>query len=132
MLKFKQYLTEQECTIVSRAQLKKLETLVDRMFEKFGIDFNFTNHFHDRLGDDRNNPCIKLKELGEFFQKIYMRQGRRLKNSKNPEVVLVDIQKDLNMPVVLKYNRQKDELEVRAKTIMRKRNFDTKDDKIGY
>jgi len=132
MLTFSQYLIEQQCAIISREQMKQFETLVDRIFEKFGIDFEFTMHFRDRMGDDRNNPCISMKELADFFSKIYAKKGAPLKNTKDAEVVLTDLQKDLNIPVLLSYNSRTDELEVKAKTIMRKKNFHTLDKKIRY
>lgn len=102
------------------------------MFEKFGIDFEFTKHFGDRMSDERNDPCISMQELADFIKKIYKRQGKRLKQEPGTELVIKDIQSDLNIPVVVQYDHKDDELEVVMKTIMRKKNFKTPNKVIKY
>jgi len=113
-------------------QMKAFEKFVDRMFEKFKIDFEFTKHFGDRMSDERNAPCIKMKELADFIKKIYARQGKNLKGIAGAEAVIKDLQTDLNIPVVVKYDQKNDEFDVVAKTIMRKKNFKTPNQVIKY
>lgn len=133
MYRFKDFISEQQtCDLVTQKQMKAFEIFVDRMFDKYGIDFEFTKHFADRMGDDRNNPCITMKELADFIKKIYAKQGKRLKNEKGAEVVIKDLQSDLNIPVVVNYDQKKDEFEVVMKTIMRKKNFRTPNKILGY
>jgi hypothetical protein len=132
MLSFSQYLSEDQCDLVSMQQMKAFEKFVDRMFEKFKIDFEFTKHFGDRMSDERNNPCIKMKELADFIKKIYARQGKNLKGIAGAEAVVKDLQTDLNIPVVVKYDQNNDEFDVVAKTIMRKKNFKTPNQVIKY
>jgi hypothetical protein len=63
-----------------------------------------------------------------MIQKIYKKyqKGEKsLNNFVNTEAVIKDIQTDLNMPIVVEYNRKSDELVVTSKTIMRKKNFRT-------
>jgi hypothetical protein len=43
-----------------------------------------------------------------------------------------DLQSDLNMPIVVKYDEKNDEIDIVAKTIMRKKNFSTPNPVIKY
>ena len=129
---FESLLEQDTCDLVSMQQMKAFEKFVDRMFEKYNIDFQFTKHFGDRMGDDRNNPCIKMKELADFISKIYKRQGKSLKAEAGAEAVIKDMQSDLNIPVVVKYDQKNDEFDVVMKTIMRKKNFSTPNKIIKY
>lgn len=116
------------CPILTAAQMKSFEGIVDKLFKKFGIDFDFTRHFRDRMSDDRNKPCINIKELAAMIQKIYKKKsaGTNLfAKHKDAEAVIKDMQSDLNMPVAIEYDRRNDELRIAAKTIMRKKNFRT-------
>jgi hypothetical protein len=116
---------DEVCDIISAAHMKEFEKFVDRMFQKFNIDFDFTKHFRERMGDDRNKPCISMKELASVIKKIYNRQGKSIKDVAGAEAVIKDIQSDLNIPVAVEYNPKQDEFRVAMKTIMRKKNFST-------
>lgn len=129
MISFKQHIAEQN---VSMKQMKDFEKVVDKLFKKFDMDFNFTRHFADRMGDDRNNPEITLKELAELIKKIYARQGKSIKGIAGAEAVIKDMQKDLNIPVAVTYDQKNDEFDVVMKTIMRKKNFKTPNKVINY
>ena len=120
------------CDLVTPSHMKSFEKVVDKMFAKFNIDFDFTKHFADRMSDDRNKPCIKIKELADMIMKIYKKQGKSLKNSADAEAVVKDIQSDLNVPVVIKYDKKNDEFDVVMKTIMRKKDFKTSNKIIKY
>jgi disulfide oxidoreductase YuzD len=116
------------CPVLTKEHMKAFEKIVDRLFQKFNIDFDFTRHFRERMSDDRNNPCIDIKELATIIQKIYAKKkagGELLSKHKDTEIVLKDIQSDLNIPMAIEYDRRNDELRVVAKTIMRKKNFRT-------
>jgi len=120
--------SDETCPVITRDHMKAFEKFVDRLFDKFGIDFEFTKHFRDRMSDERNKPCIDMKELAAIIQKIYKRKSsgqNLLGKHADSEVVLKDIQSDLNMPIAIKYDRKNDDLTVVAKTIMRKKNFRT-------
>jgi len=132
MLSFKHHLTEAQCDLIGMKQIQQFEKIVDQLFKKFGIDFKFTRHFADRMSDERNNPCITLKELAEFIKKIYAKQGKSLKGIAGAEAVVKDIQKDLNIPVAVTYDQRNDEFDVVMKTIMRKKNFKTPNKIIRY
>ena len=120
---------EEEITV---SKMKDFEKFVDRMFEKFKIDFEFTKHFGERMNDARNSPKIKLKELADLIKKIYAKNGNPLKGQAGAELVVKDLQSDLNMPIVVKYDEKNDEIDIVAKTIMRKKNFSTPNQVIKY
>ncbi len=126
MIPFIQYLNEK----VNQTQINDLEKFADRILKKFKIDIEFTKHFVDRVNDSRNDPEITIIELQKLFKKIKNQHGENLIKAKNTEVVLKDLQSDLNLPVVVKF--KKGEFEVTHKTIMRKKNFKTKDKVIKY
>ena len=135
MKNFKQHLAEAEaksCDLIGMKQIKQFEKVVDQLFKKYDIDFNFTRHFADRMGDERNTPCISLKELADFIKKVYAQKGKSIKDVAGAEAVLKDIQKDLNIPVAVTYDRRNDEFDVVMKTIMRKKNFRSPDKFINY
>lgn len=117
---------------ITASKMKDFEKFVDRMFEKFKIDFEFTKHFGERMNDERNSPKIKLKELADLIKKIYNKNGNPLKGKAGAELVVKDLQSDLNMPIVVKYDEKNDEIDIVAKTIMRKKNFSTPNPVIKY
>lgn len=125
-------LMEAEDPEITVAQMKEFEKFVDRMFEKYKIDFEFTKHFGERMNDDRNSPKIKLKELADLIKKIYAKHGNPLKGQAGAELVVKDLQSDLNMPIVVKYDSKNDEIDIVAKTIMRKKNFSTPNPVVKY
>jgi hypothetical protein len=116
------------CSIITPAVMKAFEAFVDKLFAPFKMDFDFTKHFRERMGDARNNPCIDLKELATMIKKLYAEMkagGKSLTKHMDAEVVIKDMQSDLNMPIALEYDRKNDTIDVIAKTIMRKKNFST-------
>lgn len=119
---------DETCPVVTMGQMREFEKLVDRLFEKFGINFDFTKHFRERMSDERNKPCINMRELGQMIQKIYNKNkadGKTLSKFTDAEAVVKDLQSNLNMPIAVEYDRRNDELRVVAKTIMRKKDFKT-------
>lgn len=132
MLNFRTWLTEEVQNRITRSQLSAIEKFGDRLLKEFGIDIEFTKHFLDRLNDERNTPKIDPTELTDLFIKIADRQGSKIRQRRKGEAVLHDIQKDLNIPVVLKYDAKKDEIDVVHKTVMRKKGFKSSDPFIRY
>ena len=121
----------------SQKDVDDIEKFADRILKKYGIDIEFTRHFVDRLNDPRNNPEIKVAELQRFFKKIQRVKGTKIKNPQNfinngneIQAVLKDIDSNLNLPVVIKYDDEK--FTVTNKTIMRKKDFKTSNKIIAY
>ena len=117
---------------VTQVQIKDLEKFADRILAKFNVDVEFTRHFADRMNDDRNKPAITIPELQRFFKKIAKNKAKDIKQMGDSEAVLKDIQADLNLPVVISFDRDKEEFEVVNKTIMRKKDFKTPNKVIKY
>ena len=77
------------------------------------------------MNDDRNDPAITVAELQRVFKKIAKNKAKSIRQNPDSEAVIKDLQMDLNLPVVIKYDRNKEEFEVVNKTIMRKKDFKT-------
>jgi hypothetical protein len=111
---------------ISKDELKTIEMVADNWFKKYNIDIEFTKHFYDRVNDARNGKPISPAELLGLFKKTKDKYGKKLSKSEDDfEAVLKNIQNDLNLPFALTYNSKNDELELIAKTIMRKKDFST-------
>jgi hypothetical protein len=134
MISFKKFLEEKtQCPLITKAHMDEFGKFVNRLFDKFGVEMEFTKHFRERMSHERNDPCINMKELANMIQKIYKKyqNGEKSLNKYiDAEAVIKDIQSDLNMPVAIEYDRKKDDLVVIAKTIMRKKNFRSPDPEI--
>jgi len=110
---------------VTQKQLNDVEKFADRILAKFNVDIEFTRHFADRMNDARNKPAVSVAELQQIFKKIARKKAKDIRQNPDSEAVIKDIQKDLNLPVVISYNKNKEEFEVITKTIMRKKDFKT-------
>ena len=94
------------------------------MYKSVGIDVEFTRHFLDRVNDSRNKKQITVAELIRMFKQSYKKFGKKIaKLRSDVKAVLNDMQTDINMPFVLKWDGK--ELDLVAKTVMRKKNFGT-------
>jgi hypothetical protein len=113
---------------ISDADLKKVEAYLDAVFAKLGIDVEFGKHFKDRLNDARNGKQISKTELINLFTKEYERYGKVIAQmGPDKEALLTDLSSDVNTPIILKWNRGTQKLEMAVKTIMRKKNFKPND-----
>jgi len=111
---------------LSKAELDQVEAYADKMFAKVGIDVEFTNHFLDRLNDERNVKPITSSELIRLFKQEYKRYGKPIAQlGPDAEAVMKDMQTNINMPFVLRWDPLNKELDLIAKTVMRKKDFRT-------
>ena len=111
---------------VTRGDLDQLENYADRLFAKVGIDVEFTRHFLDRVNDERNKKQITMAELTRIFKQEFKRYGKKIAQlGPDAEAVMKDMKTDVNIPFVLVYDRANKELDLIAKTVMRKQNFAT-------
>lgn len=109
---------------VTQSQLDALENVLDRVFGNVGIDVEFTRHFLDRVNDARNVKPISIKELAMLFKKEFVKYGKPIAQlGPDAEAVMKDLSSDINIPFALNWNGE--ELELIAKTVMRKKNFST-------
>ena len=122
MIKLKDILNE----FITKSQLSQVEQKLDALFNSVGMDIEFTKHFFDRLNDKRNGKEIEPEELLSLYTKTYKKYGNKLQNWRDDSEALIhDFNNDINVPFVLHYNKKTQELEMIAKTIMRKKNFKT-------
>jgi len=116
---------------VSKKELDALEKILDALFKHAGLDIEFTRHFLDRVNDKRNIKQIDIPELQKLFVKTHQKYTDALKKMPDSaEAVLNDIQTDINLPFVIKWNPKSKMMELVSKTVMRKRNFNTPDKKL--
>ena len=116
---------------VTQSQLNDIENYADRLFKSVNIDVNFTRHFVDRVNDRRNEKPISTSELTRLFKQTYKKHGKKIpKMGDDAQAVIQDMQTDINMPFVLAYDDRNKELDLVAKTIMRKKNFKTPNQKL--
>ena len=67
MIKLANLITE-----VSQSQLNQVEKYLDKLWDKVGIDVEFTRHFMDRVNDARNNKPINTAELIKIYREVYL------------------------------------------------------------
>ena len=114
---------------LTKSDLDAVEKYADRLFAKIGLDVEFTRHFLDRVNDARNGKQITQAELTRLFKQSFNKHKKTFeKLPKDVEAVLNDIRTDINMPFVIKLDKNR-ELDMVAKTIMRKKNFSTSNKK---
>ena len=121
------WLTESsESAPITQGDLDQIENYADRIFAKLGIDVEFTRHFLDRVNDARNEKQISMAELTRLFKQQYKKNGKKIAQlGPGAEAVMKDMQTDVNMPFALVWDKQSQELDLIAKTVMRKKNFGT-------
>lgn len=111
---------------LTQTELDQLETFADKLFAKVGIDVEFTRHFLDRVNDERNVKQITASELTRLFKQEYKRWGKQIAQlGPDTEAVLKDLATDVNIPFALRWDSSNNELDLIAKTVMRKPDFKT-------
>ena len=113
---------------VTQGDLQKLEDYADRLFSRVGIDVAFTRHFLDRVNDERNQKQITVGELIRIFKQEYKYYGKKIAQlGPDAEAVMKDMKTDVNIPFALQWDDKNNELDLIAKTVMRKKDFKTPD-----
>ena len=116
---------------VKKSDLDQIEKYADRLFASLDIDVEFTRHFLDRVNDERNVKQITPSELTRLFKQTYKKHGKTIRKlGPDAEAVINDMKTDINMPFAL--NLKGGELELVAKTVMRKKNFKTSNPKLSF
>ena len=126
MKRFKEYISEE----ITKNDLDQIEKYADKLFATVGIDIEFTRHFLDRVNDARNKKPINSAELIRLFRLTYKKHGKKIASlGPDAQAVISDMETDVNMPFVL--NLDKDGmLDLVAKTVMRKKDFKTRNQKL--
>ena len=116
---------------ITKSDLDQIEKYADRLFGALDIDVEFTRHFLDRVNDMRNKVAITPAELTRLFKQTYKKHGKTIARlGPDAEAVITDMKTDINTPFVL--NLKGGELELVAKTVMRKKNFKTTNPKLAF
>ena len=116
---------------LTKKDLDAVEKYADRLYASSGIDVEFTRHFLDRVNDARNKKQITVAELIRMFKQSYKKYGKKIAQlGPDAEAVLNDMQTDINMPFVLKWDGK--ELDLVAKTVRRKPNCATSNPKRSF
>ena len=116
---------------ITQKQLNAIESYADKLFRAVDIDVEFTRHFIDRVNDSRNKKQITQSELIRLFKQTYKKHGKQIPQmGDEAQAVIRDMQTDINMPFVLAYDNRNKELDLVAKTIMRKKGFKTSNQKL--
>jgi tRNA nucleotidyltransferase (CCA-adding enzyme) len=111
---------------VTSNDLDQIETYADRLFAKVGVDVNFTKHFIDRANDTRNKRPITPAELTRLFKQEYKQWAKPIAQmGPDAEAVMTDMRTDVNVPFALVWDKNNNELDLIAKTVMRKQDFKT-------
>ena len=111
---------------VTQSDISALEKFADRLFAKVGIDVEFTRHFLDRVNDERNSKQITMGELTRLFKQEFKRWGKPIAQmGPDQEAVMKDMVTNINMPFALRWDHKNNELDLIAKTVMRKKDFKT-------
>jgi|TARA_R110000744_G_scaffold93547_1_gene180723 hypothetical protein len=116
---------------VNQSELDEVEAYLDRVFAAIGIDIEFTKHFMDRVNDIRNRKSIEPEEIEDLFTKAYEDHGQQIKSlGASAEAVITDMESNINVPFVLRFNSRTKKLDLISKTVMRKFNFKTSSKKL--
>lgn len=122
MISFRTYLIEEQP--VSWLDLKRIKAYLDKILAGFHMEFSFTKHFLDRVNDARNKTQITVGELISLLKDEFQKYGQKFKFMKpGTELLFKSMKSDINVPVAFDWDKNNNELNVVAKTIMRKKNF---------
>ena len=110
---------------MSKSTLDKIEKFAEKKLSP--EDIEFTKHFFDRVNDPRNGKEISDAELTGFFKRL-SKFKKKFKEflEKYKQIVVTDKRHDINIPFVKQANQ------IIAKTVMRKKNFQTSNPKLSF
>ncbi|MBT6472538.1 MAG: hypothetical protein HOK52_14905 [Candidatus Marinimicrobia bacterium] len=115
---------------ITKSQLNVIEKSLDKIFDQLGVDVVFTKHFFDRLNDARNKKQITPDELVGIYKDLYKKFGKKISKvggGKEVEELVKSMSTDINIPVHIEYDKKNKEVNLVAKTVMRKKGFKTGD-----
>lgn len=109
---------------IPMADLQKIDKFADKKLNPVNVVIT-DKHFFDRLNDPRNGKEISSAELIGFFKRLSKKKKEFLDFlDKYNQVVASDDRTNLNIPFMKQANK------VIAKTVMRKKDFKTQNQKV--
>jgi|TARA_R110000850_G_scaffold227119_2_gene352267 hypothetical protein len=129
MKSFSQFISEE----LSRTEIGIIERFADKLFAAVNVDVDLSGkHFRDRVNDPRNGEDITVVEMMALFKKVFQKHGAKIGGmNAGVEAVITDFNSHINLPFMLKYDKKNDEIDLIAKTVMRKRGFKTSTARLG-
>lgn len=122
------YLLEDQLT---KSELDAVEKYADQIFKALNIDIAFTKHFLERVNDIRNRKQITKTELIDLFRKERQQYGQHIASlDKGTQAIMHDLESNINIPFVLKWDKRNKEMDLVSKTIMRKKDFKSSNSKL--
>ena len=116
---------------MSFKQMKSVESHADAIFSSLGIDIVLRGHFFDRLNDARNGREITEREMIHLFNATFVRYGEKIASmSKGKEAVIFDHTTNINVPFIIDFNNRTGQMKLIPKTVMRKKKFLTRTEKL--
>lgn len=113
-------------------EISLLESVLNERFAQERLSFKMSVHFvKDRMNHPRNNPHITFTELQIIFNRLTtVHIGKLLKLNHNDSFNVRCKKSDINIPCAINMEKDtsgRDHREVIAITVMRKRDFKSKD-----
>jgi hypothetical protein len=104
--------------------------MLDAMFASAKLDIAFTKHFWERINGSRGyGGTVSVGEIQDAFNKTYRKYAQEIqKHPVNWKAVINDVSKNLNMPFVLDWDRNKKSMIIQ--TAMKKADFKSPDPKL--
>lgn len=106
---------------MSMSQVQTLDSRLDALFSRLGIDVVFSKHFVERL--EGREQDIEPDEVYQAFVKFLRKYGDKVYASRELNGVLKDISDDINIPFSIKLKERGRKLY--TITVMRKKDFKT-------
>lgn len=113
---------------VTKEQLSRVKHILQSKFNKVNVDLQFSNHFIDRINDDRNETKINIKDIEHIFNLILISIDKlKALKHKELEAVIKSRSTNINMPIAFEYrgktDKGEDDFYLRPISIYRKSNF---------
>lgn len=114
---------------ITLGQLHQLENWINSFYKQLGLEIDLGGrHFLDRINDARNGKHITICELTELFKALFKTHAVNIRKQKDGfQGVIRDISTAINIPFLLLWDKDNKEMDMKAKTILRKKNFTSLD-----
>jgi hypothetical protein len=110
---------------VTMVDLDKVRSFADSVFARVGISVKFGEHFIERLSR-ADAPAVSLAQVIRIFREVAEKHAKPIAQmGPDAEGVMKDLKTDVNVPFILYWDKENEVLELRAKTIMKKKDYTT-------
>ncbi len=106
---------------ISVVSVKKIEKYIGDLFSALNIDFEYCNNFFAEVNTKRNDDSVTNSELIRLFNTRFNAVLKTFNG--DVQKVVEEMSVDINVPFILVWNQESEELNLMAKTITKKRGF---------